>query len=745
MRRRWVQSLLLLVGWAGIALLVAGCDRVFGLQEIKDVDGGAPNAYACACTCAAQQEAPPVSVSQGSDDAEENTATTAVTLGGTTLQLTQTGTGEQVVGLRFQNVPLPKGVPVTSAYIQFTATANDSAPTTSLEWVGEASDSAQTFAGANGNISGRPVTTAVSSWSPGPWTDGEAGTAERSSDLSGILNEIISRPGWATGNPVVLIVRGTGSRQAVAFDGDPGQAPKLVVTFASPTSTVTAELPTCMPADLNPSLNGGVTPTPDQLAADCGGRVQTTVIGLNGACGYPSACTCDVVLDTPNRFADSCTTDCAEVPLDLASCSNFSAANPLHTATNAPGGQPVCAAFSPLSAELFGQQSLCEVSGTASFANDDESKTTPAQGQLVFSGRPCPGGACAVGMSVALDAEPITFSSLFGSATFRNLTGVGESLAGGEALLDSSGAGAFSPGSLSSAGRGTRGSTGLALIGKNGDPLPVAVDWAGKACSLSGTLVGSVDPELKRCESAGPSAAEVCTQDSDCVDDDGCTDGVCNCLQVGPTATTLGLTVNGTLVNQPPSIFAGADQVVECNAAGLGEFTLSATATDPDGNAALYTWFRGGRTGPAVGWATSVPFAQPVGTTQSYLAQVIDAYAQADEDTTQVQVVDTTPAVIACNAPATIPPSSHLLSFSATATDTCDPAVVPTLTDYACFKVNGSGTVLDMTHACAVELSGNTIRISRTNGMGEHVRWTASVVDASGNTSSAVCETVVGH
>jgi hypothetical protein len=743
----WVQSLGVLVCGAGIALGVAGCDRVFGLIEVPDADGGMPNAYACACTCQTQQAAPEVSVGQSSDDAEENAASGAVTLNGSTLQLTKTGSGEQVVGLRFQNVQIPKGVPVTSAYIQFTASNDGSDPTTSLQWVGEASDNAATFTGGDTNVSNRPLTVAVSNWSPGPWVDGEAGVTERTSDLTAILNEIVSRPGWATGNAVVLVVRGTGDRQAVSFDGNAGQAPRLVVSFATPGSAVSSEVQVCMPADLNPSLNGGTVPTSAQLAADCSGRVQSTLGGLNGACGYPSACSCAVVLDTPNRFADSCTTDCAEVPLDTATCSNFDPTNPVHTATNAPGGAPVCAAFSPLSAELFGQQSLCEVTGTASFASDDESKTTPARGQVTFTGRPCPGGACAVGMNVSLDADPITFSNFFGSATFRNLTGVGESLPGGEAMLDASGAGAFGPDSLSSAGRGSRGSEGLALVGKNGDPLPVAVDWAGKACSLSGTLVGSVNPELRRCENAGPSANAICTDDSNCTDDDGCTDGVCNCLDVGPTSTTVGLTVNGMLVNQPPSIQAAPDQVVECNAAGLGEFTLASTASDPDGNAAIYTWFRGGRTGPVVGWATSIPFAQPVGTTQSYLVQVIDAYAQADADTTQVQVVDTTPPLISCNTPPTIPPgSSHPQVFSATASDTCDPTVVPTLSGAVCFKINGSGKkVVDMTHACDVALSGNTVRISHTNGMGEHIRWTASVTDASGNLSSQTCETVVGH
>jgi len=132
-----------------------------------------------------------------------------------------------------------------------------------------------------------------------------------------------------------------------------------------------------------------------------------------------------------------------------------------------------------------------------------------------------------------------------------------------------------------------------------------------------------------------------------------------------------------------------------------------------------------------------------VGTTQSYFVRVIDAYAQAAQDTTQVQVVDTTPPVVACNVPATIanPPKGQ--SFQASAQDICDPNVDPVLSNYSCFKINGAGKVIDTTHACNVTLAGDTITIQHGTGIGTFIQWTATGTDHSGNHASVTCQTQI--
>ena len=84
------------------------------------------------------------------------------------------------------------------------------------------------------------------SWNPVPWlTLGEAGPDQQTADLSLIVQEIVDRPGWLSGNALVIIFTGTGERVAEAFDGDENGAPLLRVRYldsgnAAPFATITA-------------------------------------------------------------------------------------------------------------------------------------------------------------------------------------------------------------------------------------------------------------------------------------------------------------------------------------------------------------------------------------------------------------------------------------------------------------------------------------------------------------------------
>ena len=46
--------------------------------------------------------------------------------------------------------------------------------------------------------------------------------------------EVVARPGWSSGNSLVVIITGTGSRTAESFDGDAAGAPVLYVEFVAP-------------------------------------------------------------------------------------------------------------------------------------------------------------------------------------------------------------------------------------------------------------------------------------------------------------------------------------------------------------------------------------------------------------------------------------------------------------------------------------------------------------------------------
>jgi hypothetical protein len=199
--------------------------------------------------------------------------------------------------------------------------------------------------------------------------------------------------------------------------------------------------------------------------------------------------------------------------------------------------------------------------------------------------------------------------------------------------------------------------------------------------------------------------------------------------------------LEGDLVNQPPTADAGPDQNVECTSAGGASFALDGRgSSDHDQNLALASWREGSRVGPLVVNGLNAEVALGLGESKSYVLRVIDAYAQTDEDTTEVSVVDTTPPDVVCNAPATMPPPNRPVSFTATATDTCSESVVPQLVGFECFKFNSRGERIDKTKTCKVVLAGATIAISPPQGVGNHIAWTARAVDGSGNVGEVVCE-----
>jgi hypothetical protein len=201
----------------------------------------------------------------------------------------------------------------------------------------------------------------------------------------------------------------------------------------------------------------------------------------------------------------------------------------------------------------------------------------------------------------------------------------------------------------------------------------------------------------------------------------------------------------GDIVNQPPTAAAGPDQTVECASAAGASFALDGRASsDPDQNLALASWREGSRVGPLIVNGLNAEVTLGLGESKSYVLRVIDSFAQTDEDTTEVSVVDTTPPDVFCNAPATIVPPDHAISFTATATDLCTAGViVPELVSFECFKFSSTGRRIDKTQSCKVTLAGDTITISPPQGIGTHIAWTARAVDGSGNVRDVVCEVEV--
>jgi hypothetical protein len=108
-----------------------------------------------------------------------------------------------------------------------------------------------------------------------------------------------------------------------------------------------------------------------------------------------------------------------------------------------------------------------------------------------------------------------------------------------------------------------------------------------------------------------------------------------------------------------------------------------------------------------------------------------------------VVVVDTTPPAVFCNAVSTITPPDAPISFTATAVDNCDDETVVEITDYDCFSFTKKGKRVDKRRSCEVVISGATLTILDSGGVGDHITWTAQATDCSGNTATTVCEVEV--
>ena len=187
------------------------------------------------------------------DDAEEGSS---VVMNGKALDFSQNG---QTVGLRFTDVALPQGAKIKAATISFTAIAADSAPV-NLKVQAEASDTAAPF---SGSFKARAKTSASSLWQPRPWTKGKA---TRTSDLSSVIQEVVSRSGWQSGNALAFYVTGDRNIKRSAYSVDAGAqyAALLHISYEVPQQPAPAPTPVLTPA---PAPTPDPTPAPAPVPA----------------------------------------------------------------------------------------------------------------------------------------------------------------------------------------------------------------------------------------------------------------------------------------------------------------------------------------------------------------------------------------------------------------------------------------------------------------------------------------------
>jgi len=140
-------------------------------------------------------------------------------------------------GMRFTNITIPKGSTINVAYIVFTCRAPNSATAVKSRLRGEDIDDAPTFSDI-ADYNSRDRTSASVDWDNLPaWV---VDTEYTSPDIKTVIQEIIDRAGWASGNDLVMFWddhddRSTHAsdvrRRAYTYDDSSSKCPLLHIEY----------------------------------------------------------------------------------------------------------------------------------------------------------------------------------------------------------------------------------------------------------------------------------------------------------------------------------------------------------------------------------------------------------------------------------------------------------------------------------------------------------------------------------
>jgi hypothetical protein len=138
-----------------------------------------------------------------------------------------------VAAVRFQNINIPRGAIITNAVIFFKPSDGDAK--LNLVIKGIANDNAATFSSANDPAKALKTSTTVNfildyPWYAYPYVDSMP-------KVTSIVQEIVNRPGWQSGNSIAFTIENAGStsfRRMQAYDYNPDEAPDLWVQYRMP-------------------------------------------------------------------------------------------------------------------------------------------------------------------------------------------------------------------------------------------------------------------------------------------------------------------------------------------------------------------------------------------------------------------------------------------------------------------------------------------------------------------------------
>lgn len=187
-----------------------------------------------------------VQINQGSDDMEEwlgGQSKGATDFDSSDLELgsdAKDGTSPQLIGLRFQNITIPKNAKINSAYIEFEldATSKNTDPFEMHIWA-ENTDNALTFTGTSSvlnEVTSRLKLTDSIQWVLTAGDFNTVDTKKQTSNIALLLQKLVSRTNWVSGNAVAFYLKGKGTREVESYEGEPTAATKLIINYDNATT-----------------------------------------------------------------------------------------------------------------------------------------------------------------------------------------------------------------------------------------------------------------------------------------------------------------------------------------------------------------------------------------------------------------------------------------------------------------------------------------------------------------------------
>ncbi len=167
-------------------------------------------------------------VAAGEDDAHASRWSTYQKLGEEALAV-----GQYTAGMRFCGVEVPQGAAIVRATLRVCAHSSGLSGRVTAGLRAEAADNPGSFTTTH-RVNALTMTSAFQDWS---WdgTTWQADVWYDSPDISSLVQEVIDRPGWSSGNSLVIAYVASdydgNDRKFWAYEGSPSKAAELVIVY----------------------------------------------------------------------------------------------------------------------------------------------------------------------------------------------------------------------------------------------------------------------------------------------------------------------------------------------------------------------------------------------------------------------------------------------------------------------------------------------------------------------------------